>query len=141
MNDKHTILEFISHEKLAVIATVGTDSKPESAVLEFGQTDSLELIFDCFSSSRKYNNLQTNKNVAFVIGWDNNITVQYEGIATELTGSNATLYKETYWKKNPEAKRWDSREGITYFKVSPRWIRYSDLNADPWKVIEVTDFS
>lgn len=138
MDNKQAVLDFIKNHKLAVISTVGIDSKPESAVLEFGETEELELIFDTYTSSRKYKNLQTNKNVSFVIGWDEDITVQYEGIAEEVKGEEATKYKQAYWDKNPKAKRWESREGITYFKVTPKWVRYSDLNKDPWDVFEVS---
>ncbi len=135
MNEQK-ILDFIKKQKLAVISTV-VGGKPESAVLEFGETDKLELIFDTFTSSRKYKNLQTNKNVSFVIGWDENITVQYEGMAEELIGEEAKKYKQEYWTKNPKAKRWETKEGITYFRVIPTWIRYSDLNKDPWDIFEI----
>lgn len=135
---KKIILDFIKKHTLAVISTVGADHKPESAVLEFGETDELELIFDTFKSSRKYKKLQTNTYVAFVIGWDDDITVQYEGIAGEVVGEQASKYKKAYWAKNPKAERWESREGITYFKVTPTWIRYSDLTVDPWNIIEIT---
>ena len=137
MNKQQIILDFIKNHKIAVISTVG-DNKPESAVLEFGETNDLELIFDTFITSRKYKNLQKNKNVSFVIGWDEDITVQYEGIAEELTGESGAKYKQAYWAKNPKAKRWESNKEITYFKVTPRWIRYSDLNQDPWDVFEIS---
>ena len=138
METRELILNFIKGEKLAVISTVGHDSKPESAVLEFGESNDLELIFDTFKTSRKYKNLQHNKNVSFVIGWDDNITVQYEGVAQELTGEDLKTYQQLYWSKNPKAQRWESREGITYFKVIPKWIRYSDLNHNPWLIKEVS---
>ncbi len=67
---KQLVLDFIRKQKLAVISTVGNKGIPESAVLEFGETEKLELVFDTFTTSRKYKNLQTNKNVSFVIGWD-----------------------------------------------------------------------
>ena len=137
MDRKQVILDFIKKQKLAVISTVGIDNKPESAVLEFGETEELELIFDTLTSSRKYKNLHTNKNVSFVVGWDENITVQYEGVAEEVKGEDAKRYQQTYWNKNPKAQRWESREGITYFKVAPKWIRYSDLNKNPWDVFEI----
>jgi general stress protein 26 len=139
MNKKDLILAFIKRNRIAVISTVG-ENKPESAVLEFGETSNLELIIDTFISSRKYKNFQTNKNVSFVIGWDNDITVQYEGVAQEIKGKEAEKYKQVYWKKNPEARRWESVEGITYFKVTPKWIRYSDLNKEPWEIIEISSF-
>jgi general stress protein 26 len=134
---KQTILAFIKQQKLAVISTINKDNKPNSAVVEFGETDVLELVFDTLSSSRKYQNLKNNASVSCVIGWDENITVQYEGIAEELIGEESEAYKQAYWSKNPEAKRWATREGITYFKVTPTWIRYSDLNTAPWEVFEI----
>lgn len=139
--NKQQVLEFIKKHKIAVISTVGPDNTPEAAVIEFGETDKLELIFDTLSPYRKYKNLQNNKHVAFVIGWDENITVQYEGIAEELKDKDTQMYKQAYFAKNPEAKRWESREGIVYFKVTPTWIRYSDLRKHPWEVIELKDFS
>ncbi len=134
---KEEILNFIKKQKLAVISTVGPDNKPESAVLEFGESGEFELIFDTYDHSRKFKNLQTNRNVSFVIGWDENITVQYEGIAEEVFGENKEKYQKLYWMKNPMAERWASRKGITYFKVTPKWIRYSDLNKHPWDITEI----
>lgn len=137
MTTKELISNLLQNTKLAVISTIG-DPAPQSAVIEFGSTEELEIIFDTYTTSRKYQNLQKNPNVTFVIGWDENITVQYEGVAKELTGEEKKTYQKIYWQKNPEAQRWESREGITYFKATPRWIRYSDLNQDPWDVQEIT---
>lgn len=139
MNNQETkklILDFIRKQKIAVISTVDSSGKPESAVLEFGETENLEIIFDTFGTYRKYKNIQQNKNVSFVIGWDENITVQYEGEAYELSGEEMEVYKQTYFTKNPKAKKWETREDIKYFKVIPTWMRYSDLNVNPWKVVE-----
>jgi len=136
MDKKKIILDFIKKQNLAVLATVG-EIAPESSVLEFGENDNLEIILDMFTSSRKYKNMKLNPNVSLVIGWDEDITIQYEGIAEELNSEEKRMYQEIYWKKNPKAKRWADREGITYFKVVPKWIRYSDLNIHPWKIFEV----
>lgn len=136
MDKKQAILDFIKRHDLGVIATTDLD-EPEAAVVEYGETESLELVFDAFISSRKYQNLLKNTKIAFVIGWDENITVQYEGEAYELKGEELNKYKEIYFKKNPRAKKWEGREGITYFKIIPKWIRYSDLNKDPWEIFEM----
>lgn len=138
MDQRRIVSDFVKKQKIAVLSTVNSQGKPESAVLEFGETDELELVFDTYTSSRKYKNLQTNKNVSLVIGWDEDITVQYEGVAEEIKGEEAKKYKKAYWNKNPIAQRWEAREGITFFKVTPRWIRYSDLNKDPWEVFEIS---
>ncbi len=134
---KKLILDFIRRHKLAVLSTVSPEHTSESAALEFGETDKLELIFDCFETAKKYQNLLANKNVSIVIGWDNDITVQYEGEAHELIGDEKEKYQELYWQKNPKARRWAAQKGIRYFKIMPKWIRYSDLNKKPWEIIEV----
>lgn len=140
MDQKALVLKFIKRQKLAVIATVGHQNKPEAAVLEFGQTNKLELIFDALESSRKVQNIRQNNGVAFVIGWDEDITVQYEGEAFELAGEELAIYKKLYWQKNPGAQKWEKVPGIKFFKVVSKWIRYSDLNKQPWEVFEVEDF-
>ena len=140
MSVKQLITELLEKETLAVISTVSSNNTPQAAVVEFGQTDKLELIFDTFSGSRKYQNLLHNNQVAVVIGWDNNVTVQYEGLATELAGDELAQYKSIYFQKNPDAKRWDKYPDIKHFKITPTWIRYSDLSHKPWTVLELDSF-
>ena len=131
------ISEFIEKNKLATLSTVTADGKPEAAAIEFGGKNNFELIFDTIDTYRKYKNLQSNKNVAFVIGWDDDVTVQYEGIAQELSGDELEEYKKKYFEKNPKAKKWENVKGIRYFKVIPKWIRYSDLKKNPWEIHEL----
>lgn len=137
MENKQTALEFIKKHDIGVISTVTPEGLPEAAVIEVVVTDDLELIFDTFVTYRKYKNIEHNPNVAFVIGWDNNITVQYEGRAQELKGEEVEKYKEIYFSKNPDAKKWEKLEDITYFKVIPKWLRYRDGNTDPMTVFEI----
>lgn len=85
-------------------------------------------------------NIETSKknnNIAFVIGWDQDITVQYEGKAFKLDGEELDKYKETFFKKLPHARKWEKAAGIKFFKVIPKWVRYSDLRKQPWDVLEV----
>lgn len=136
MNKKKIILDFIKKHKICVLSTI-SQNKSESAVIEFGETEDLELIFDTFNTYRKYQNIQKNHNVSVVIGWDKNITVQYEGQAIELLGKELDKYKKIYFAKNPNAQRWEKFTETKHFKVVPTWIRYSDLRKQPWDVFEV----
>ena len=140
MINKHkTILDFIKKHTLCVISTITPPHQPEAAVVEYGENNEFELIFDTFTDARKSKNLRLNNKIAVVIGWDDNITLQYEGEAFELKyGVELNKYKHAYFQKNPRAKKWENREGITYFKIVPRWIHYSDLNVYPWNVFEIT---
>ena len=114
---------------MAVVSTLSKDNKPEAALVGFAISKDLEIVFDTVKTSRKYRNLSQNPLVAVVIGWDNETTMQYEGIATELTDADAEYYKEIYFEAYPDgrerAKTWLH---IVHFKITPKWIRYSDFN-------------
>lgn len=137
--NKETILAFIKTKIHTVISTCGATKKPESALIGFGETEKLELIFGTFNTSRKYKNLKEHNAVAFVIGWDDDyISVQYEGHAIELTKKEAEPYLVLYHKKVPSAKVYHSHPAQTYWKVTPTWIRYSDLSETEEHVYELS---
>lgn len=140
MNQKKAIHDFIKTHDLTVISTVGSDSVPESAVIRFAQTPRLELVFLTFTNSRKYKNIMANHSVSFVIGWDERITVQYVGLAEELQGKDKSRYQKLFYAKNPKAIKWEEKKTVAFFKVVPKWIRYSDLNKDPWEIFELKSF-
>lgn len=129
------IVDYIGARQNMVIATFG-EEYPQSACVEFGN-DGLTIIFDTNRGSRKFKNIQRNPKVSLVIGWEDERTVQYEGIATLLQdGPELDRLKQAYFKKSPEAQKWESTEGNVYFKVEPKWVRFTDLNVDPWDISE-----
>jgi pyridoxine/pyridoxamine 5'-phosphate oxidase len=130
------VLEFVKKHTLAVVATVSTDGKPQAAVVEFGELDDLTIIIDTLKTSRKYKNLQANNNVAIVIGWDEDKTVQIDAISTELKGDELEKAKHAYLAKNPRAKKWANNPDIAYFAFKPTWLRYSDVSQHPWVIEE-----
>ncbi len=132
---KETIRRLINQSKLAVLSTITPENTSESAVVEVSARDNLELIFDTLPIFRKYKNLNNNQNVSVVIGWEP-ATIQYEGIATELTGDVLEEYKQIHFSKFPEAVKFE-KLGIKFFRVIPRWIRYTDVSRQPWEVFEV----
>lgn len=136
---KQQILSFFKSKKHAVISTCGANNQPEAALIGFGETESLELIFGTYSTSRKYKNIYENDRVAFVIGWeDDYITVQYEGVAQEIFDQELEKYVEVYHQKVPSAIVYKSHPDQVYFKVIPSWIRYSDLSGEEEKITEFT---
>jgi uncharacterized pyridoxamine 5'-phosphate oxidase family protein len=125
---------FLDQHKLAVLSTVNEKNLPEAALVGFAVTKDLQLIFDTVATSRKYKNLLKNPTIAFVIGWENETTIQYEGVAKVLSKDDALL--ETYFEKFPEGReRKSTWKDIVYFVVEPKWIRYSDFN-EPQKIEE-----
>jgi pyridoxine/pyridoxamine 5'-phosphate oxidase len=137
MDVEQEILSFIKQQSLAVICTVDAEGRPEGAVIGFGQTDRLQLIFGTYNSSRKYANIAANPEVSFVIGWDTGVTVQYEGAVRELSGREADVYSEQYFKKSPDSRKYKDHPEERYFLVEPTWIRYTDLRVEPWRILEL----
>ena len=137
MIDQDTVYQYLSKQRLAVISSVSESGSPESALIGVGVTPGLEIVFDTLDSSRKYKNIIQNPNVSLVIGWDNEISVQYEGIATLLTDADE-YYKEVYYDAYPDGReRALTWRGLVQFKVSPKWIRYSNFN-EPVVIEEIT---
>jgi hypothetical protein len=77
---------FMNGESLAGLSTVTANCEPGAALVGFAVTPLLEIIFDTVKSSRKYPNLKANPRMAWVIGCTTEVTVQFEGLAEELTG-------------------------------------------------------
>lgn len=134
MNKKQFLYNFINSRTFGVIATVTPDGRPEAAVMEMAVTPELVLIFDTADTTRKYANLKKNPAIAFAFGWEAWDTVQFEGIAEELVGKERGMYRKIFLAKHPDAKKWDSLPETTYFRVVPRWIRYTAMNQKPWVV-------
>lgn len=115
---------------------MAADGTPQGAVVGIAVTDDFELVFDTLNSSRKWANIKARPAIAVTLGWDTE-TVQLEGTAKELTGAALTPYQQAYfavWPDGPDRLSWP---GITYFKVAPRWLRYSDFRAMPPRLLEI----
>lgn len=125
------LLEFLRAQPWAVEASVTDGSKPEAAVIGVAVTEALELVFDTLGTSRKAANLRANSRVALVMGWDDGQTAQIEGVADEPTGEELQRLKEIYLRRFPEGHDRAGLPDITYFRVSPVWIRYSDFRSTP----------
>jgi len=70
------LLAFLQKHRLGVLSTVSPSGDPEAAVVGIAVTDRLEIVFDTLDSTRKCENLRRRNKIAFVIGWDEEITVQ-----------------------------------------------------------------
>lgn len=63
-------------------------------------------------------------------------TVQYEGLADEPTGAELRRLQELYVASFPDGRERRAWPGITYIRVRPTWIRYSDFVHDPPEIVE-----
>lgn len=139
--DKDTVLDFLRIQSMATISTVAKNSdQPESALVAFTQTQDLEIVFESFVETRKWNNIQSNPRVAMVIGrgLDEHITVQYEGVASLISDQEKEKYIQLFLDKDtPCTEQFLCDPRARLYKVSPTWIRYSDYTKDePW-IIEL----
>lgn len=129
-NQVETVYNFLQKEHLCVISTISPDITPQSAVMAFSQTKDLEIIFQTPNSTRKYNNLKSNKNISVATGWslDEFITVQYDGVAEEVTDPDqVNLVRGIHVLKNEESKKYAFIEENKFFRITPKLIKYSDI--------------
>jgi len=130
------LVAFIRRHKWAVVATVSAAGGPQAAVVGIAVSDDLELVFDTLGSTRKALNLRRDGRIALVIGWDEEQTVQVEGVADEPAGAELEELRRTYFQAFPDGPTRLSWPGITYVRVRPSWLRYSDFRGAEPKIVE-----
>lgn len=129
---------FLRSHKMAVEATVSAHGMPQAAVIGFAVTDGLELVFDTLESTRKAANLRRHPRVALVVGGAGGEprTLQYEGVADFPAGDELERLKQLYFGVFPDGPDRLAWPGITYLRVRPRWIRFSDYTTIPPTITE-----
>lgn len=134
--DVRALIEFLRRHKLAVEATVAAGGAPQAAVVGIGVTDRLEIVFDTVDT-RKLANLRRDPRVALVIGWDQGITAQIEGLADEPSGADGERIRAAYFAAYPDGVDRLAWNGITHVRVRPTWVRYSDFTVTPPEIVEL----
>ncbi|ALC22509.1 pyridoxamine 5'-phosphate oxidase family protein [Streptomyces pristinaespiralis] len=129
---------FLRRNRLAVQASAAPDGSPQAAVVGFAVSDDLEIVFDTVETTRKSLNLRADPRIALVIGWDDAVTVQIEGLADFPAGAELARLQECYFRVYPDGRDRLSWPGITYVRVRPAWVRYSDFTQEPPHVVEVS---
>src|SRR5258706_15096975 len=102
--NRSELYAFIRRHRYAVQASVAEGGAPQAAVVGIVPTEDLEIFFDTPTTSRKARNLRRDPRVAFVIGWDEEQTVQYEGVADEPSGDDLARLKEIYFARFPDGR-------------------------------------
>lgn len=132
------ILDFLRGQPEMVVSTVGPDGSPQSAVVGFSENDQLELFFGTSDTFRKYHNLQRDPRVSVVVGFAGSTTVQYEGVARQLTGDELRERQKAHFVKLPMVEKYKDNPGQVYFSVTPTWARFTNYFVKPWEIHEVT---
>src|SRR5262245_7999542 len=139
--DRAELLQYLRSHKFAVQASVSPANAPQAAVVGFVVNDDLEVFFDTLESTRKAFKLCRNSKIARVIGClshGDERTVQYEGPADEPRGAELNALKQLYFARFPDGRERQTWPGLTYFRARPTWIRFSDFNLDPPRIVEFT---
>jgi pyridoxine/pyridoxamine 5'-phosphate oxidase len=131
------VFQFIRQKRLAVVSTVHVAGTPESALVGIAVTPKNDIVFDTLSTARKALNLAARPAAALVVGWDDEISVQIEGVAREPEGDDLAAVKAAYFAAWPDGKSRESWPNMTYIAVRPRWLRYSSFVGTP-EVVEFT---
>lgn len=134
------LLEFMRRHSLAVQTSVSPSGAPQAAIVGIVVTDAFEVFFDSLETTRKVLNLRQNPQTALIIGGlrrGDERTLQYEGLADEPSGAELERLKELYFAAFPQGRERQSWPGLTYVRVRPTWIRYSDFNRAPPEIVEL----
>jgi general stress protein 26 len=137
MKTTQELHDFLASNQLAVVSTVTDKGMPSAAIVGFGQTSNLQILFGTDNTTRKYHNIQANPYVAVTVGGSTPETIQLEGTARELRADELALVREHFWKKNPFAEKQSANPSQRYFIITPTWIRYTDLRSNPWDITEI----
>lgn len=136
---RNELVAFMREHQMAVQASVSSSGAPQAAVVGIVVTDELEIFFDTLAASRKAQNLRDAPRIALVIGGPakgEERTVQYEGVADEPVGADLARLKALYFQYFPDGRDREALPDITYVRVTPTWIRFSDFSRSPWDIVE-----
>jgi pyridoxine/pyridoxamine 5'-phosphate oxidase len=125
------IFDIAKRNRFLIVSTVNESGAPEAALMGFALTEAREIVFDTLSTSRKAVNLARNPDAALVIGWDDNISLQIEGIARRPIGEDLASAKAAYFREWPDGRAREDWPNIAYVVVQPKWIRYSNYSGAP----------
>ena len=134
--DPEGILDFVRARRLAVVATVAGDDSPQAALVGIAVTNDGHIVFDTVTGSRKYANLRRHKKTAIVVGWEDEVTVQLEGIGEEPTGADLAYCKDAYFDAHPDGRERQDWPDIAYIAVRLTWMRYCDYGATGSGIVE-----
>lgn len=132
---KSQLIAFIGRHKLGVIATSSPAAVPEAALINIAVTPDFEIVFETTAATRKCGNLRDNPRVAMVIGWNDDQTLQIDGLVELLEGSNRDRLKAIFVDAFPNKASHEFWPGNDFYRVRPFWARFSNYTP-PRKVEE-----
>lgn len=132
--DRRAVSGFIRERALGVVATVDVRGCPEAALVGLAALDDGTLIFDARADSRKIENITSASDVAVVIGFTDDISIQIEGAASIAVGADRARYAVEYTAQFPGSRALDADFALVTVEV--RWVRVYDARQHPALVQE-----
>ena len=130
------LADFVRVSRLAVLATKAPDGSVQAALVGVAMSDDGEIVFDTLATSRKFRNMLHEPQVALVVGWAGEVTVQCEGAADVLSGVDLERCRGVYFASFPDGRDRAADPDIRYVRVRPRWVRRSDFSTAPARIDE-----
>ena len=131
LNNRELAQQFIQTQMFAVVSSIWHGA-PQSATVAFTELGDFSIIFGTQNLTRKYRNLKSNALASVVIGWDEAITIQIEGEATLLLDEHEKdMCRKKHVLRHPGSAKYAFEPEQAYFKITPRWLRYTDISKEP----------
>jgi len=122
--------------RLAVIASRSPSGDVQAALIGIARCGPAEVVFDTLTTSRKYANVVAAPQVALVVGWDGEDTLQCEGIADTPAGDDRERCRAAYLERFPDGVDRAADPHIAYVRVRLTWARHSDFGQLPARIEE-----
>lgn len=135
--DRGQLVEFVRRRGLAVVATRDPDGAPQAALVGIAATDRGELVFDTAAHSRKCANLRAFPQVAVVIGWDDEVTLQCEGDADIVIGAARDRCLAAYLQQYSDGRQRAHDPDIVLVRIRLNWGRLSDYRPESFGTDEL----
>lgn len=134
--NRSQLIDFVRRRRLAVVATRDVSGAPEAALVGVAATDRAELVFDTSARSRKCVNLRAFPRVAVVIGWEDEVTVQGEGLADVLAGPERDRCLTAYFEQYPDGRERAKDPDIVLVRIQLDWVRLCDYRPEWFSIAE-----
>ncbi len=121
--DLHAYLRNNHH---AVVASIDSEGGPSAALVGVAVSESLELVFDTLSATRKHPNLMHDPRAALVWSGPGEQTVQMDGHGRLLDPDVPAdlALREVYLTTFPDGQARLKWEGLVHWIIRPLWARH-----------------
>lgn len=132
-----TVFRFVRQQRLAVVSTVHATGTPQAALVGIAMMPNNDIVFDTLATTRKALNLAARPQAALVIGWNDEVSVQIEGVARAPVGDDLLAAKAAYFAVWPDGRNRENWPDMVYIAVRPVWLRHSSYLGEP-RIVEFT---